>query len=126
MFKLLLRHTRRPDISFDSNGTIRITARLARLLDLAPGDSLNVAVRDDEYLLHALPAREARGRRQARCYPTKKGSSNFCANSVRLARAVLHAAAPTLNHAAFLTGEPLRIDGTLYVPIITRSPMETS
>lgn len=51
----LLEHTRRPDISFYRNGTIRIAARVSRMLSLSPGDVINIAVTEGEYLF-SLPS----------------------------------------------------------------------
>lgn len=114
----LLEHTRRPDISFNRNGTIRITARLARALSLRPGDALNIAILNDEYLLYAN--RNCIGRHEAQCYPSKKGGANYCANSVRLCRSLFLALNIPTEKAAFTVGEAFEQHNTLYIPIITR------
>lgn len=118
----LLQHTRRPDISFSRNGKIRISASVARALSLHPGYILNIAVEKGEYLLFATPAPDF-GRHRAQCYPSKKGSRNFCANSADLCAALLDSLGITAPKATFLTGEPLIIDNTKYIPIITRRPL---
>ena len=119
----LLQHTRRPDISFHRNGTIRITARVAHLLSLQPGDVINIMTDNGEFLLHASRPPHTIGRHQGQCYPTKKGSHNFCANSVRLCRALLDAAGIKSQRAAFIVGEPLECHDTTHVPIITKHPL---
>ena len=121
--KNLLEHTRRPDISFSRKGTIRITARVARVLSLRPGDAINIAVNREEYLLHAIRHIRHIGRTEAQCYPTKQGSENYCANSARLCRALLDSVGVVTDKAAFNVGEAFERDGTLYLPIITRNPL---
>ncbi len=119
----LLKQTRRPDISFACNGRIRITARVARALSLRPGDVINIAVDGGEYLLHAIRIDDAVGRYEAQCYPTKKGTDSYCANSVRLCRSMLAAAGPGATLAAYAVGLPIQRDSITYLPIITRRPL---
>lgn len=119
----LLEHTRRPDISFSRNGIIRITARVARVLALRPGDAVNIAVSNGEYLLHAAHRVNNIGRHEAQCYPSKKGGGNYCANSVRLCRALLDSTGAKGDTVAYMVGEPFVRDNTTYVPIITRHPI---
>ena len=119
----LLEHTRRPDVSFSRNGTIRITARVARVLSLRPGDALNIAVANGEYLLLAVHLATNIGRHEAQCYPSKRGGSNLCANSVRLCRSLLDSVGVTADKAAFMVGEAFVNGNTTYVPIITLHPL---
>lgn len=122
----LLSHTRRPDISFSRNGAIRITAHLARILSLRPGDAVNIAVSGGEYLLHATRFNDNIGRHEAQCYPTKKGSANYCANSVRLCRALLGAVGVNAAKVSFMIGEAFERGGTIYAPIITSLPITST
>lgn len=119
----LLEHTRRPDISFSRNGTIRITARLVRVLALRPGDAINIAISDGEYLLYAIHFTNNIGRHEAQCYPTKKGSDNYCANSVRLCRSLLDSVGSTADKVAYMVGAAFDNYNTKYVPIITKHPL---
>ena len=119
----LLEHNRRPDISFCRNGTIRIAARLARLLALRPGDAINIAVCDGEYLLHAIHLTGGIGRFEAQCRPTKRGSGNYCANCVRLCRSLLDSTGVSADKAAYMVGQAFERDSTTYVPIITLHPL---
>lgn len=144
----LLEHTRRPDVSFSRNGTIRITARVARILSLCPGDALNIAITNGEFpcqqaqsgtcscsaecrrkcnhvefLLHAVHITNAFSRHEAQCYPSKRGSGNYCANSVRLCRALLDCAGVSADKASFMVGQAIERDGIIYVPIITLHPL---
>ena len=117
----LLENTRRPDITFNRNGRIFISARVARLLSLSPGDALNIALHDNEYLLYVT--HKPFGRHEAQCYPTKQGSHNFCANSARLARALMDACNISTPRVAFMIGQQITIQETVYCPIITRYPL---
>ncbi len=120
----LLEHTRRPDISFSrKRGTIRITAKVARVLALRPGDSINIAVSNGEYLLHAVHLVNNFGRHEAQCYPTKKGSNNYCAYSVRLCRSLLDSVGIKADKVAYMVGEAFVRGNTTYVPIITLHPL---
>lgn len=120
----LLEHNRRPDISFSrKRGTIRITARVARVLGLRPGDAINIAVSNGEYYLHAVHITNGIGRFEAQCYPSKRGSGNYCANSVRLCRALLDAVGVNSNKVSFMVGQAVDRGGIIYVPIITLHPL---
>lgn len=122
MIKLLQR-TRRPDITFSRDGRISVTARVARLLSLRPGDSINVAFHLGECYLMASRNGNAVGRHVARCYPTKKGSRNCRANSVTLCRLMLDACGIRGQRASFMAGEAETPDGEVYLPIIYKSPL---
>ena len=119
----LLENTRRPDITFCRNGTIRITANVARALSLRPGDSINIAVSNGEYLLYAIHPSNKIGRHEARCYPTKKGGYNYGAKSVRLCRTFLDKLGFSGESASYMVGEAIEISNTIYVPIITLRPL---
>ncbi len=122
MIKLLQR-TRRPDITFSRNGRISITARVVRLLSLQPGDSINVAFHAGECYLLASRHHNAVGRHIAQCYPTKKGSRNYCANSVTLARLILDHCQIRSQRASFLVGKEETRGGEVYLPIIYKMPL---
>lgn len=117
----LLENTRRHDITFFRNGRIIICARIVRALGLSPGDTINVALKDNEYLLYAV--HNIIGRHQARCYPTKRGSHNFCANSIKLCRSLLDSCGISSSRASFMAGEPIILQSKKYIPIITAHPL---
>lgn len=121
--KKLLQRTRRPDISFCRNGRISLSARVVKVLSLQPGDSINVAFHLGECYLLASHNDNAAGRRIATCYPTKKGSRNFCANSVTLARLMLDKCNVPGLRASFLVGKGESIDGEVCLPIIYKMPL---
>ncbi len=112
----LLERTRRPDITFCLGGRISITARVARILALQPGDSINVAFHLGECYLFATRHNNAVGRHIAQCYPTKKGSRNYCANSVMLDNCHLHH-----YRASFMVGKEEMRNGEVYLPIIYKT-----
>lgn len=118
----LLGNTRRHDITFHRNGLIRITAQVARILGIQPGDSIDIAVTPtNEYLLFAVPHNF--GRHQAKCYPTKRGSRNLCAHSALLCSRVFNTLGLDVDKVSFMTGEPVDRFDALYLPIITRNPL---
>ncbi len=122
MFNLLV-NTRRPDVSFNRNGKIRLTARVVRMLSMSPGDSINIAVNDGEYLLHSTPhdADETLRRFEAKCYPSKRGGGkHYCANSVRLCRSLLSSIGCTADKVSFIVGDAIEMNGKIYLPIITQ------
>lgn len=120
----LLEHIRRPDISFSrKRGTIRITAKVARVLALRPGDAINIAISNGEYLLYAIHFTDNIGRFEAQCYPTKKGSDNYCAYSVRLCRTLLDSVGIKADKVAYMIGESFVCGEITYVPIITLHPL---
>ncbi len=122
MIKLLQR-TRRPDITFCRNGRIFLTARVVRLLSLRPGDSINIAFHLGECYLLAARHDGAVGRHAARCHPTKKGSRNYCANSVTLARLMLDRCGVNAERASFMAGKEERRNGELCLPVIFKMPL---
>lgn len=122
MMKLLQR-TRRPDITFCRNGRISVTARVVKALSIRPGDSLNVAFHQGECLLLAQHHDNSVGRHVASCYPTKKGSHNYCANSVKLCRLMLDNCHIQALRASFMVGEPVMHDDELFLPIIYQNPI---
>ena len=122
MIKLLQR-TRRPDITFCRNGRISITARVVRLLSLQPGDSINIAFHLGECYLLASRHANSVGRHIAQCYPTKKDSHNYCANSVCLARLMLDNCGIHDQRASFMVGEETTHDGDVCLPIIFKNPL---
>lgn len=122
MIKLLER-TRRPDITFCRNGRISITARVVRILSLRPGDSINVAFHLGECYLLAFRHGNAIGRHVAQCYPTKKGSRNYCANSVTLCRLMLDKCKAQGERASFMVGKEEMRNGEVFLPIIYKMPL---
>ncbi len=122
MIKLLQR-TRRPDITFSRNGRISITARVVRILSIQPGDSINIAFHDGECYLMATHHGNAAGRHIAQCYPTKKGSRNYCASSVTLARLMLAGCKVQGERASFMVGKEETRNGEVYLPIIYKMPL---
>lgn len=120
--KMLLQSTRRPDISFCRDGRISVTAKVARALDIRPGDSINVAFQLDECFL-VCEKHSGVGRHVAQCHPSNRGSRRLCANSVALARAMLDRCGVAGPRAAFFTGQAVRIGGRLCLPIIHKMPL---
>lgn len=120
----LIQQSRRPDISFRRDGTINITAGVAKNLNLSRGDFINIAIHNCEFLLYvSARACNSIGRHHARCIPSKKGSYNFRAYSALLCRLVLDNAGVSLNAAGFMAGSPILINDKIHIPIITLKPL---
>lgn len=84
-------------MTFNANGRIDITARVARIIGISTGDVIDVAVEGGEYYLYVVrKAEHCVGRHEGRCYPTKHGSHNFRAYSKRLCQAVMRLSGATL------------------------------
>lgn len=116
----ILSQTRRPDITFARSGRIQISARVARLLSLSIGDAINIATDNGEYLLYVQNrASQMIGSHIATCYPSKKGSHHYRANSVALCNAILDIDRIPIQ-ASYYVGSPYCINGTKYLPIITK------
>ena len=114
-----LKNTRRPDITFHSDGRIDITARVAKALSLRPGDVIDIAHDTGEYYLY-VKHRNAVGRHEAQCHATYRGKTcnNLRAHSKQLCLAVLRVNG-NYTIARLPVGEPLQHQGLgIALPII--------
>lgn len=118
----LLPNSRRPDITVNFSGRIDITCRIARLLDLHPGDVIDVCQSGPEYYLHVrYSAADVVGRHEGQCFPTSRGGrGSYRAWSVRLARALRDVAGCQDLILRLPCGEAAVIDEKIYIPIIIR------
>ncbi len=117
----ILGNTRRADISFHSDGKIDITSRVANALGMADGDVVDIMTGKGEFYLYvSVRASDTRGRHEAECHPTKRGSRHFRTYCRRLSAAVL-AQCGGVQHASFAAGETVEADGHKAVAIITRN-----
>ena len=118
--KTILGNTRRPDISFSSNGRIEISSHIVKSLDMRKGDIIDIMTGGEEYYLYiSCRAPDVFGRHEAQCYPTQKGSRHFRAYCRRLCSAIL-TASPGSTTVCFAAGEVTEINGHKAIPIITR------
>lgn len=122
---ITLENTRRPDITFHSDGRIDITARVAKALSLHPGDVIDIAHDSSEYYLY-VKHHNTVGRHEAQCYATNHGKicNNLRAHSKRLCQAVLKVNGNYLT-ARLPVGEPFQ-HGSLgtVLPIIIHHNIE--
>lgn len=119
--KSLLGISRRPDISFYRNGRIDITARVARKLNIQSGDVLDIVFDGIEYYLYIRQKGTfVVGRHEAQCFPTKQGSHNFRAHSVRLCQEVMRLSGE-YDVARLPIGEYELRDGIPSVTLIVRN-----
>lgn len=117
--------TRQADLIVSNNGVLGITARVARMLSLEPGDVVDLAVDGVECYLYVRHRHgEIHGRHEGAAKPTskcKKVCRNMRVHSVRLCRMLLRLCHRT-DKARLMVGEKehlgaLGVDG---VPIVTR------
>ena len=70
--------TRRGDVTFHPNGRIDLTAHVAKVLDLHPGDVVNIAEDDEHpdehYLYVSRRSKETTGRHACTCHRVKTGN----------------------------------------------------
>ncbi len=92
----ILPSSRKPDISFHPSGKIDISARIARLLDISPGDIIDILLDADGelYLYVKLRAGTYTGHHQGRVNATaRSGKGTTRVWSRAIARAILAKAA---------------------------------
>ena len=123
----VLGNTRRPDVTFYTNGRIDITARAARLLNLHDGDVIDIASIDGEcYLYVKHLGSDVTGRHQAAVHATKRGSRNYRCHSIKLAAFVL-SRHEGMARARLPLGEPTVLPHIGFaVPIIIRNNIKDS
>ena len=120
----LLNDIRRPDISFNRNGDISITSRVVRMLNISPGDSINIGHDNNEYFLYVVRVSEnSNAKLCARCCPSKKKGLNFRARSVTLSRNLLDRIGVVSQKASFFVGSLTCINEVDCLPIITLHPI---
>lgn len=116
----ILPNSRRPDLTVNISGRIDITARVARLLNLQPGDVIDVSVSGPEYYLYVRHlASEIVGRHEGKCFATRPtGRGSLRTWSVRLAKALRAASGSRELIVRFPCGDPVIIDNKIHIPII--------
>lgn len=119
---IVLVNNRKPDVSFYKNGRIDICAKVAKQLNLEQGDIISLAQDGGEiFLFIANKSSDANSARcTGQCFPSRKGSRNFRAQSTRLCKIMLEICNST-SAARLPAGDPLSIPnlGTA-IPLITR------
>ena len=111
---------RKPDVTFNKSGRIEITAKVANILNLLPGDCIDVGIVNNiDYYLYVrrrnnnkLPFRFS-----ARVYPTKKNTRSYRANCVELCRKILKMFHADSKFSPQL-GSPILLEGDTAIPII--------
>lgn len=119
----ILQNIRRRDITFYRDGRINITARIAKILGLQPGDSIDINSEAGEFYLHAVHHGLDVGQGVAQCRQARPGSPFLYVNSVALCRAIFRAIGFDGDKAAFAVGPAILKDTKPYLPIITRLPL---
>ena len=120
----LLNNTRKPDVSFHADGHIDITARVSGMLEIEPGDIIDIMYDDGEYLLYIrTKAANVVGRHEAVCRstcPTKRKYRSLRCHSKRLCNAMLKVTG-RLKAVRLAVGDAVELPiGCNGVPLITR------
>lgn len=119
----LVENQRRPDITFHGDGTINITAGVAKRLGLRKGDVIGVGIHAGEYILYVRAKAGFHGMYQGRCFSTNKGNSHSLrAHSAQMARAVIQACGMT-DSVRLYAGDTVTGEWGTGVCLITRHPM---
>jgi hypothetical protein len=119
----ILNSSRKPDITFYSNGRIDITARVAAILQIEAGDVLDIETNGVDYYLYVRrKAGTYIGSHVATAHRTKGCSNNFRAYSKTLASAILNSIQGQPSMARLCAGQPISDNG-IKIPIITRLPL---
>ena len=115
----LLKTSRKHDIAFYASGRIDISAHLARLLSLAPGDVVDIVEENREwYMCVKLRSGNYAGRHEGKVYATtRRGKGTFRTWSRTFAAAALKASGQTARLRC-PCGEVVERDGKVYVTII--------
>lgn len=115
----ILKSNRRPDISFSQSGQINLSAHVVKVLDLHPGDAIDIQTDGFEYYLYVRSPATPGARYEAQCFPSNKKGKHFRAYSRRLCKAML-AACNCTKKIELATGETVTQGGVKYITIITR------
>lgn len=119
--KSILGNTRRADISFYSSGKIDITSRIANLLGMMEGDTIDIMTSQGEFYLYiSVHASDISGRHEARCYPSKQGGRHFRTYCRRLSHAILTECG-NVSRVSLAAGMAVDVNGHRAIPIITRA-----
>lgn len=129
MTSLLSKSTRKADVTFFQSGRIDITARVVKLLDLQPGDVIDIAVSGSEYLLYVrtkaanVVGRHAGEVRTTKYYSDSRYSLNFRAWHKQLCQH-MREVCPGTGYPLYLPcGNPRQQDGRIVLPLITFNPL---
>ncbi len=120
----IVENQRRHDIAFHADGTIDITAGVAKRLGLRRGDVIGVGIQDGEYILYVRAKAGHYGIYQGRCFATNGGSTrSLRAHSVQISRGVISACGRTGSDTVRLyAGETVTGDCGTGVYLITKNP----
>ena len=135
MMKPLLQNSRRPDITFYPTGRIDITARIAKMLQLQPGDVINIASDGEEFILYVMLRKKdslSGSRHAGTVYPTNN-NRRIQGNNFRTYHYELYsefrrlADLPVDSPARLFAGQPIIYGRNgVGIPLITRFNKQSS
>ena len=85
----ILGNTRKPDIVFNANGRIDITARIANKLGLQSGDVIDIMLCTEDWMLYVKHHSPVFGRHEGMAFRTNSRGNNFRVWSKKLCAAML-------------------------------------
>lgn len=118
LMKSLIPSSRKHDLVFHSDGRIDISAKIARVLSLNPGDIIGISEEQGEWFLHVrLRAGCYSGRHDGKVFPTARGRGTWRTQSVKMTSAILKASS-SAGPLRLPCGQPIIRDNNKYITII--------
>ena len=124
--KSLLGNTRKGDITLHRDGRIGISARVSKLMDLRPGDVIDIMAddRNNELYLYIRHHAPVVGRHEGSVFRSNKNGRYLIASSVRLCRYLMRLSNASGAILRLPCGEATTIQPFgIVIPIITRKPL---
>lgn len=119
----ILGNTRKPDVNFLACGRISISARVAKVLNLAPGDVIDLMDDNGETYLYVKHRAPVVGRHEGMIFRSNPRGRHFIASSVRLCRYIF-SKCNTTQKVALCCGPVVNLPAHgIAMPIITKLPL---
>lgn len=119
--KSILGNTRKADIIFNASGKIDITARVAKTLELQPGDVVDIMHSNEEFYLYIKHHAPVDGRHDGTAIQTNQRGNHFRVQSKALCTAILQECKAD-KKVKLRVGETVALaDGEKAISIITRN-----
>lgn len=120
--KSVLESNRRHDIVFYPDGRIDIMARVGKLINIEPGDAIDIMTDGEEYFLYVRNKRPQCGHFEAQCFLPNKCGRHFRAYSARLCAAVREASGQA-GKVRLAVGETREYEGRTLATLIIHNPL---
>lgn len=114
----------KPDIRFSDKGIIEISSKIATILGLENGDIAGFKQSDEELYIY-LFSKASNRNYKGRCIQAKKTGKFMRIYWKDLCNKIIELDGKSKD-AAYRVGDPVRKEGKIFLPIITRINYETS